>query len=343
MKHFNRLIAALLCAVFCFSLSACGGDTATDPSSVSKSESYDWILALSVDEDSIPFATAKKLAELLNEKSGGRMKLNVYPNGQMGGDSEITENVQSGIYTFFCNMPSSSSAIVPEGAIFDLCGVFTTVEQARAAVDSDEFMSLINAAYNQYNFNILGFSDLGFRMLTSSHEIKSVDDLKGLKVRVIENPHQVAFWNGIGASATPLAWGETYLGLQQRTVDGCEQPYDFIVSAKLYEVQDYVYKTNHLFQYAILAMNNDQYQALSEEDRKIVDEASAEACRYGRDLIDSRIIDRAEFIAQQGVTIADAPADVMAKISEVSDAYAETIIAECGEALYNAYIAPTKG
>jgi len=353
MKKIRRFVSMLLCGMMVVSMVACGSNsnseskettaaaqTETESASAVSQEgaSYDWILALSVDEDSIPYATANKFSELLAEKSGGRMVAHVYPNGQMGGDTEIVESVQSGAYAFMCNMPSSSSAIVPEGAIFDLHGCFTTVDQARTAVDSEEFMTLINKAYNQYNFNILGFSDLGFRMLTSSREISSLADLKGFKVRVMENPHQIAFWNALGASATPLAWGETYLGLQQHTVDGCEQPYDFIVSARLYEVQSYVYRTNHLFQYALLAMNNDQYRALPDADREIVDEAAAEACQYGRDLIDGRIEERAAFIESQGVTITDAPDDVMEMIGQVSDNYADEIISYCGEELYNTFV-----
>lgn len=355
MKNVKRMFATILSLAMLVSLVACGGGEKPAASAPAASkpaasagtkapamESYQWILPLSVDEDSIPFATADKFAELLAEKSGGAIQLDIYPNGQMGGDPEIVESVQSGAYTFFCNMPSSSSAVVPEGAIFDLHGCFSTIEQARSAVDSEEFDALIGAAYEKYNFHILGYSDLGFRMLTSSRQVNNLADMGGLKVRVMENPHQVAFWNGVGASATPMAWGETYLGLQQHTVDGCEQPYDFIVSAKLYEVQDYVYKTNHLFQYCILAMNNDQYQALPDDVKAIVDEASAEACQYGRDLIDSRMVERAKFLEDNGIVIAEAPADVMEKIGQVAEDYADEIISYCGEDIYNAYVAAAK-
>ncbi len=163
------------------------------------SQTYRWMVGLSVADNTVPVLVCRKFGELLEEKSDGRITLNVHPNGEMGGDIEIGENVQSGTYHFLCNMPSNTTTFVPKGAIFDLCGVFSTQKQARDAVDG-EFGKLIDLAYQEAGFKILGWADMGFRMLTSNREIKSAADMAGLKVRVIENPHHVAFWSSIGAN-----------------------------------------------------------------------------------------------------------------------------------------------
>ena len=310
-------------------------------SSIAEEKKYKWVVGLSVADNTVPVEVCRKFAELLDKNSAGRIKLDVFPNGEMGGDIEIGENVQSGTYTFLCNMPSNTTVFVPKGAIFDLCGVFATQAQARAAVDGD-FGKLIDKAYQEAGFKILGWADMGFRMLTSNKKIDKLSDMNGLKVRVIENPHHVAFWSAIGANPTPVDWAETYLALQQGTVNACEQPYAFIVSNKLYEVQKYIYKTNHLFQYVQLVMNLKQYNALSDTDRKIVDKSAAEACAYGRTLIGKQTTDAEKFLAQYGTIVADAPKDLMEKISSSAKEYAPKIIKVSGKELYDAYISSVK-
>lgn len=304
-------------------------------------KTYHWMVGLSVADNTVPVLVCRKFGELLNERSNGRITLDVFPNGEMGGDIEIGENVQSGTYHFLCNMPSNTTTFVPKGAIFDLCGVFSTQKQARAAVDG-KFGELIDKAYQEAGFKILGWADMGFRMLTSSKEIKSLSDVAGLKVRVIENPHHVAFWKSIGANPTPIDWAETYLALQQGTVNACEQPYAFIVSNKLYEVQKYIYKTNHLFQFVQLVMNNNLYKSLSDKDRALVAKCAAEACAYGREMIGKQTADAEKFLAKYGTIVTDPPKDLKAKIAETAKKYAPTIVRITGNELYEAYIAPAK-
>ncbi|MDR1020407.1 MAG: TRAP transporter substrate-binding protein [Synergistaceae bacterium] len=334
-KTFMLVFCCFLTLVFCANFSE------KKQAWAAEEKTYNWIVGLSVADNTVPVLVCRRFGELLSEKSGGRIKLNVYPNGEMGGDIEIGENVQSGTYNFLCNMPSNTTIFVPKGAIFDLCGVFSTREQARTAVDG-EFGKLIDKAYQEVGFKILGWADMGFRMLTSNKEVKQLSDVAGLKVRVIENPHHVAFWKAIGTNPTPVDWAETYLALQQGTVNGCEQPYAFIVSNKLYEVQKYIYKTNHLFQFVQLIMNKKLYDSLSDKDRDIVNQSAAEASAYGREVIAQQEIDAEKFLIDYGTKIVDAPKDLKDKISEVADDYAPTIIGITGEELFKAYIAPTK-
>lgn len=331
-------------------LSACGGsaststtssDTGSSSSTQSASGTYNWSLPLSVSENSVIYSTAQKFAELLNEKSSGSINLTLYPNGQMGSDAEICENVQTGSVAFMYNMPSTIVSYVPEAAIFDYHGAFQNSEQGREAVDG-EFGTKIDELYQQHGFKILGFGDYGMAQLTSSREINSLADLAGLKIRVIENPHQIAFWEGMGASPTPMAWTEVYMGLQQKTVEGTSQPYEAIVSAKLYDVQPYIYETNALFQYIVMTMNNDLYQSLPDDVKNIVDESASEACSYGRDLIDEKIDEDKDIITSAGTEILPASQDILDKVKEVSEDYKPTIVDICGEDLVDAFLAPTK-
>lgn len=324
----------MVCLIAVYAMLAATGAEASD-------KKYHWIVGLSTADKTAPVEVCRKFSELLKTYSDGRIVLDVYPDGAMGGDIEIGENVQSGTYTFLCNMPSNTTVFIPKGAIFDTCGVFQTEEQALAAVDG-EFGKMADAAYQEAGFKILGFANMGFRLLTSNVEIKSVADLKGLKIRTIENPHHLAFWTALGTNPTPVDWAETYLALQQGVVTACEQPYAFIVSNKLYEVQKYIYKTNHLFQYVQLVMNLDQYNSLDADDRAIVDKAGAEACAYGRELIKEQSAAAEKFLAEHGTVILDAPADVMELIAATAKDYSPEIIKVVGQEMFDAYTAPVK-
>lgn len=109
---------------------------------------------------------------------------------------------------------------------------------------------------------MLAFSDAGFRELTTNVPTKSVADLAGQKIRVMTNKYHIAYWNAIGASAVPMQFNELFMGLQQGTVDGQENPYMNIVGNNLQEVQKYVVETNHVGHIIVFFMNNDLYQSL---------------------------------------------------------------------------------
>ena len=112
-------------------------------------------------------------------------------------------------------------------------------------------------------------SDQNFRVMTTNKKIESLDDFKGQKIRTMENKYHLAFWQSIGANPTPMAFSEVYIGLQQGTIDAQENPYEVIVSGKIYEQQDYVVKTNHLPHLLSMIVNEDFYNRLSTKDKKI--------------------------------------------------------------------------
>ena len=151
---------------------------------------------------------------------------------------------------------------------------------------------------------MLAFSDAGFRELTTNVPTKSVADLAGQKIRVMTNKYHIAYWNAIGASAVPMQFNELFMGLQQGTVDGQENPYMNIVGNNLQEVQKYVVETNHVGHIIVFFMNNDLYQSLPDNTKALLDECAAEAAEYAKGVA-------SESIEQDKKTVEDAGCEIV--------------------------------
>ena len=120
-------------------------------------------------------------------------------------------------------------------------------------------------------------ADQGFRVLSTNKKITEPADFKGQKIRTMENSYHLAFWKSLNANPTPMSFSEVYIGLQQHTIDAQENPYEVIVSNRLYEQQDYVVETNHLPHLISMIVNDEFFRNLSEEEQEIMTQAAATA------------------------------------------------------------------
>ena len=209
--------------------------------------------------------------------SNGRIKVELYPNAQLGGDRELCEGVQMGTIQMVVSSTSALAGFDKRIQVLDLPYLFTTRKAAFDAVDG-ELGKKLNSYLEKKGFLVLGYQENGFRHVTNSKRpIKSPADLKGLKIRTMENPMHIAFFKELGANPTPMSWGELYTALQQGTVDAQENPYAMIDDGKFYEVQKYVSETGHLFSYEIIIANKKFMEKLPADLRKIVDDAAHRA------------------------------------------------------------------
>ncbi len=241
-----------------------------------------------IGSDSHPTMKAMKevFVKQVEEGSKGKIKVELYPNGQLGGDRELSEGVQMG--TIQMAIPSSSPLAGFDKRIqaLDLPYLFTTRKAAFEAVDG-----ILGEKLNGYlaakGILILGYQENGFRHVTNSKKpIKSPADLKGLKIRTMENPMHIAFFKALGANPTPMSWGELYTALQQGTVDAQENPYAMIDDGKFYEVQKYVSETGHVFSYEILIANKKFMDKLPADLNKLVVKAAKDATAKQRQLME---------------------------------------------------------
>ena len=210
----------------------------------------------------------------VEELSKGRIKVELYPNAQLGGDRELCEGVQMGTIQMALPASSALAGFDKRIQVLDLPYLFTTRKAAFDAVDG-ELGQKLNSYLEKKGFVVLGYQENGFRHVTNSKRpIKSPADLKGLKIRTMENPMHIAFFKELGANPTPMSWGELYTALQQGTVDAQENPYAMIDDGKFYEVQKYVSETGHVFSYEILIANKKFMDKLPPDLREIIVKAS---------------------------------------------------------------------
>jgi predicted nucleic acid-binding Zn-ribbon protein len=148
-------------------------------------------------------------------------------------------------------------------AVFDMPALFETIDEVREHVDNPEFMELMQQVYRDGGYELLGYADQGFRVMTTNKKVENLSDFKGQKIRTMENSYHMAYWKNLGASPTPMTFSEVYIGLQQGTIDAQENPYEVIVSNKLYEQQDYVAETTML-----MAKLSDEVETILSEFQK---------------------------------------------------------------------------
>ena len=276
-------------------LSACSGSQ--------QGQRYAWPLGTSSPENTVTQIFAEKFADEVARLSEGTMKIQVYPNSVIGGDRELLESCKDGDIPFVVQNTAPQVTFMPDIAIFDMPVLFDSIAAVRQAVDNPAFLNRISQVYQRGGYELLGFADQGFRVMTTNEPIHSLSDFRGQKIRTMENTYHLQFWKAVGASPTPMTFSEVYIGLQQGTIDAQENPYEVIVSNKLYEQQSYVVETNHLPHLISLIVSEKFMQKLSSSQQDIIRQAATTAKAFARQQSDERIASRIATIQQSGTQI----------------------------------------
>lgn len=220
----------------------------------------------------------------IEEKSGGRITVEIYPNAQLGSDRQAVEAVSMGSTEMTMSAMAVMSGFEDKVTVLDLPFLFKTKEAAYSALDG-ELGDKINELLLKQNIKNLGYAEGGFRNITNSKRpIVKPEDLEGIKIRTQENPIHIASFKAFGANPTPMAFGELFTALQQKTVDGQENPINLIYASKFQEVQKYLTLTGHVYGTACLFINNDFFNSLPEDLQEIVQKAADDTVAYQRNL-----------------------------------------------------------
>ena len=221
---------------------------------------------------------AKFLSEDLAKRTGGKIKLKAFGSASLGSDTQMQNALIGGAQEMAVVSTATLVGIVADFGIFDLPFVFRTEAEADAVLDGAFGKKLATKLEGQGLIG-LAYWENGFRNLTNSKRpITKMEDLQGVKLRVMQNPMYLDMFNGMGANAVPLAFSELFTALESRTVDGQENPVNTIQSSKLYEVQKYLSITKHVYSPWILLASKKWWDGLSAEEREVV-QASALASR----------------------------------------------------------------
>lgn len=209
----------------------------------------------------------------IEEKSGGRISVELYPNAQLGGDRELIESVQLGTVQVAIPATSALAGFDKRFQVFDLPFLFKSKETAFKALDG-ELGHKVDELLKPLGMRNLGYGENGYRHITNSRgPVHKPEDLKGIKLRTMENPLHLAFFKMLGANPTPMSFGELYTALQQGTVDGQENPVVLVYTSKFYEVQKFYSLTGHVYSATMLVANDDFFASMPEDLWKIVEDA----------------------------------------------------------------------
>lgn len=299
---------------------------------------YSWPLVTASPEDTVTQIFAEKFAEETYRLSEGKMKIQVYPNSTLGGDRDLLETCADGDIPFIVQNTAPQVSFMSDLAVFDLPCVFDSLDDCRKKIDDPKFHTLISDVYTNGGYHLLGMADQGFRVMSTNKPITTIDDFKGLKIRTMENSYHLAFWNALGANPTPMSFSEVYIGLQQHTIDAQENPYEVIVSNRLYEQQDYVVETNHLPHLISLIVNDEFFQNLPKEDQDIMTEAATIATEYARKQSDTRISDKIRTIEESGTEIVTLSDETRSDIRKASEGVYTSIKDQISTDIYNSYM-----
>lgn len=335
MKKLYKATAFAMATVMALSLTACGGN-ATDNNGQSAPSGQSLIIASSASSNLTTFALQQEMADKANEASGGKLNIELSWDGVLGDDAALTENCISGSIPMVSLMSSALFNYVPEVGVFDCPAVFENEEQAYNGVH--EMVEVLSPKFEEKGLKILSMGFQTFRALSCNKEIKTANDFKGLKIRTLENKYHMAFWNNLGATATPLAFSDLYLSLQQGLVDGQDNTAPAVYANKFYEVQDYYMSVPAFMNVAVVIMNKSLYDSLDADTQKILTEF---ADNYTKGAYDNGAKDIQDALDQIGeeITVLPVTDDMQAAFKEAAKPIWNDVAATVGDDIVDQYLA----
>lgn len=278
---------------------------------------------------------ATKFAELVAQKSGGKLKVNVFPGGALGGDQATVSALQGGTVEFTALNSGILASQVKDFEVFDFPFMFANPQEADAVVDGP-FGQKLHAKLQDKGIVGLAYWELGFRNITNSRRpIQKVEDIEGLKLRVIPNAINVDWVKALGANPTPMAFPEVYAALESKAIDGQENPLNVILANKFAEVQKHLALTNHQYNPQSLIVSKKVWDGLSAEEKKIIADAAVEAGRFQRQINRESAAGHLDALKRAGMQVTEfSPAEqarLREKLKPVIDKHGAAIAATVAE------------
>ncbi|HZG16237.1 MAG TPA: TRAP transporter substrate-binding protein [Candidatus Bathyarchaeia archaeon] len=332
----NVLIGLTLPAILL--MAGCGnqatsGATGTSSAPASGIQERTIKAGIGLNEDHPEGQGLKKFAEIVAQKSGGKLKVQPYYAAQLGDDKKMTEALQAG--TQEITIPSTSPLVgmIKEFGIFDFPFVFNDEKEADAVLDGPLGQKLLEKL-PEHNLIGLGYWENGFRNLTNSkHPVAKPEDFQGLKIRTMQNQVHLEAFQALGANPTPMAFSEVFTALESKTVDGQENPLATIKSSKFNEVQEYLSVTKHVYTPFVFLVSKKFWDKLSPEEQAILKEAAAEAGAFQREANRAENQKALDDLKAAGMKVNEVTPEEMARMQEIIKPITDKFAKEFGEDL----------
>ena len=277
-------------------------------------------------------AGMKKFAELVQAKSGGKMKVNLFFGATLGSDQAITTSIQGGTVEMSVMNSGILASLVKELAIFDFPFLFANEKESDAIVDGPVGKRMHKMLEDKGVVG-LAYWELGYRHITNSKRaLNKVEDIDGLKLRVIPNPINVDWVKALGANPTPMPFPEVYGGLESKAIDGQENPVAVIAANKFWEVQKYIALTNHQYNPQSVIFSKKVWDTYSPAEKKIIEDAAAEATLFQREQSRAAVAANLELLKKNGMTVTTFAPPEVAKLREKMAPVIAKYTANVGEA-----------
>lgn len=245
----------------------------------------------------------EKFSELVDQKTGGEVKIEVFHSSQLGNEREMIEGLQLGTLDMTLVSTAPLSGFSSQFLVFDLPYIFKTPEAAHATVDGPVGKEIMKTIEKK---GIVGLAywENGFRHVSNSRqELVHPADIAGLKIRTMENKIHMASFKVAGADPTPMAFGELFTALQQKTVDAQENPFPVFYTSNFFEVQNYLSVTGHFYAASPFLISKAVWKKLSDDHKAAIQEAAEEARDFERNLIAKMDKELMEELIAKGVKI----------------------------------------
>lgn len=314
MRQTLKKMVLVAAAVSALTITACGNrttsasTTAVEPKQAQAEEAVPEVMEIKLgfmeSENSTHYKGYQYLCDRITEVTDGKVTFKLYPSGSLGSERDLYEGCQLGTVDSCIITNAVLTNFVPQAAVLDQPFLFDDYDSAWKFIDGD-FGDYLADKAEVGGVKIVGWMDSGFRSLFTKKNVTSMDDLKGLKVRTMENEYHMAAYNALGCIATPMASGDVFTALQQGTIDGAENTIPTIVASKFDEVCKYVCNQPVIFAYQILVFSDDVWERIPEEYHKAVLEAAADGCQYQRELLRDSCAEFRTELEGKGVTFFD--------------------------------------
>lgn len=268
---------------------------------------------------------ALKFKQEVEQLSNGSMVVEIYPNSVLGGDRDMVEGMQIGTVDFAL-VAGVLGNFEPSIQLLELPYLFDNEEQYKKVIHGEIGQEIADRVLNASGVRILDWWDRGPRHVTSNKPIHTLEDIKGLKIRLPEIKAMEVTWKAMGASPTTMAWSEVYTSLEQNVIEAQENPIPFIYGGRIHEVQKYLALTAHKYEYVTLSMSDLTWSKLNDEQRDIIMQAAKAATEYENQLVLEQTDEILEIMKSEGLQVTEPDIEAFAAAARTAhEEFAQTI------------------
>lgn len=271
-------------------------------------------MATSASEGAVVDLTMRYAKKLIEERSDGKITLDLFPSAQLGSDHELVKACQMDNISMVIGATSPQVSFVPALAVFDLPNAIPDLKVAKTVLS--DFQDTMGPEYAKANLKLLNLYPFLYRYMSSNKEVQKINDFTGIKIRTMENPYHIGYWESLGAKPSPLNVGELYIALQQKLVDAQENPLDVILNAKLYEQQKYIINTKHIVFVTAIIINQKEWDSMPPQYQALMSECLNEARDYAISIAQEKEARFKKALTDKGVQFIELDDSVLKQMAE---------------------------